>query len=265
MTATELAKQNAKIIMGCRNIETGKTAQEEIRSQSGNENVVLKNLDLSSLESVRKFAEEVRKEEEKIDLLINNAGVMGIEFGTTVDGYEKQFAINHLGHFLLTNLLLDLIKKAESGRIISVASRVASFGKTNFEDVNYERSSYGAFESYSRSKLANVLFANELSRRLEGTKVTAYSLHPGVVKTELYRNQGSVTKFLLAPARLFMKTPKQGAATTLYCALTDGIEKHSGKYFSGSKLTSFPSKGSDEEIAGKLWDLSEKLVGLKEE
>ena len=245
-------------------MEAAKAAQEDIKLQSGNNDIVLKKLDLGSFESVKQFATEVNQEEEKIDLLINNAGVMGIDFGLTVDGYEKQFAVNHLGHFLLTNLLLDLVKKADSARIIVVASKMAKMGKTNFDDVNYEKSSYGPYTSYARSKLANILFVNELSRQLEGTKVTAYSLHPGVVKTELYRNQFSITKFLFFPARLFMKSPEQGAATTLHCALTEDIEKHSGKYFADSKLASFHSKGFDKELAGNLWDLSERLVGLKE-
>ena len=262
VTALELAKQSAKIIMGCRNLETAKVAQEEIKSQSGNDNIILKKLDLSSFASVREFAAEVNQEEEKIDLLINNAGIMSVGFGLTEDGYEKQFAVNHLGHFLLTHLLLDLVKKAESARIVVLASRVASRGSTDFEDVNYEKSTYGPNSSYSRSKRANVLFANELSRRLEGTQVTAYSLHPGIVKTELFRNLPGVARFFLTPARAFMKTVEQGAKTTLYCALKEGIEEHSGQYFAGSKLASFPH---DKELAGKLWDLSERLVGIKEQ
>ncbi|XP_066923113.1 retinol dehydrogenase 11-like [Clytia hemisphaerica] len=264
VTALKFAQQGAKIIMGCRNMETGKQAQEEIKKQSENENVVLKKLDLGSLQSVREFSEEVLKEEEKIDLLINNAGIMGTKFGLTVDGYEQQFAVNHLGHFLLTNLLLELLKKAESARVIVLASTYGKLGLPNFDDVNYEKTSYRPYKSYDRSKLANVLFANELARRLEGTNVTTYSVHPGVVKTELYRDQKSITKFFMAPFRVFMKTPEQGAATTLYCALEEGIEQHSGLYFADSKLASFPGKGFDEESAKNLWELSEELVKLKE-
>ena len=261
VTALELAKQSAKIIMGCRNMEAGKAAQADIKSESGNDNVILKKLDLGSFTSVREFATEVNQEEEKIDLLINNAGIMGGDFGLTEDGFERQFAVNHLGHFLLTHLLLDLVKKAESARIVVVSSKMASGGSTDFEDVNYEKSTYRPYSSYSRSKRANVLFANELSRRLEGTQVTAYSLHPGVVQTELFRNQSTITRFFMTPARFFFKTVEQGAKTSLYCALKEGIEQHSGQYFAGCKLASFPH---NKELAGKLWDLSEKLVGIKE-
>ena len=263
ITALELAKLGAKIIMGCRNQQSGEEAKQSIITDSKNDNIILKKLDLSSFESVRAFANEVMQEEERIDILVNNAGVMALPFGLTVDGFEKQFAINHLGHFLLTNLLLDLLKKSDAARVVVVASKMAKISTTNFDDINYENNRYSPYPAYARSKLANILFVSELSRRMEGTNVTTYSVHPGVVKTELYRDQRAITKAFMWPARFFMKTPEQGAATTLYCALEQGIEENSGRYFAGKKVESLPVKYTDKELAAKLWEMSEKMTKLQ--
>jgi len=263
VTALELAKKGAKIIMGCRNQESGEEAKQAIITDSENENVILKKLDLGSFDSIRSFANEVIQEEVKIDILINNAGVMALPLGLTIDGFEKQFAINHLGHFLLTNLLLDLLKKSDAARIVTVSSKVAKVSTTNFDDINYENTRYAPYAAYAKSKLANILFTSELSRRMEGTNITTYSLHPGVVKTELYRDLHAITKAFLWPARLFMKTPEQGAATTLYCALEQGIEKYSGRYFADKKVENLPAKYTDKELATKLWEMSEEMTKLQ--
>lgn len=251
--------------MACRNTETAQIAKEFIVKETQNESVFVARLDLGSLDSIRNFSEEIKKSEEKIDFLINNAGVMAVPRSLTIDGFEQHFGINHLGHFLLTNLLLDRLKSAESARIVTLSSRMASNGSIDFSDLNYEKRSYGPYMAYSQSKLANVLFTSELARRLEGSNVTAYSVHPGVVSTELYRNQRKITKFFMWPVhKLFMKTPEQGTQTTLYCALEKGIEKHSGKYFADSKLGTLPSKCFDGDTAAKLWGVSEKMVGLSD-
>ena len=187
-TAVDLAKRNARVILACRSVERGETAAVEVRKRSGNDNVVFVQLDLASLDSVRKFSARILEEEPRIDILINNAGVMALpERQLTKDGFEMQFGTNHLGHFLLTNLLLDRIKEAPSARIVNVSSLAHSFGKIDFDNLNSEKS-YGAWQAYGAAKLANILFTRSLAKRLKGTDVTTNSLHPGSINTELTRN-----------------------------------------------------------------------------
>jgi NAD(P)-dependent dehydrogenase (short-subunit alcohol dehydrogenase family) len=187
-TAVDLAKRNARVILACRSVERGETAAVEVRKRSGNNNAVFVQLDLASLDSVRKFAAKILEEEPRIDILINNAGVMAIPNRTlTQDGFEMQFGTNHLGHFLLTNLLLDRIKEAPSARIVSVSSKASEQGRLDLSDLNSEKS-YSEWYAYGASKLANVLFTRSLAKRLQGTRVTANVLHPGVIVTELTRS-----------------------------------------------------------------------------
>jgi len=187
-TAIDLAKRNARVILACRSQEKGKKAEVYVRRESGNENVHFRLLDLSSFTSIRKFAKEVLEEESRIDILINNAGVMYCPYTETEDGFETQFGVNHLGHFLLTNLLLDRIKKAPEGRIVNVSSLGHTLAKgLNLDTIN-SKDKYNPYDAYHKSKLANVLFTKALAKRLEGTSVTTNSLHPGVVDTELGRH-----------------------------------------------------------------------------
>ena len=187
-TAIDLAKRNARVILACRSEEKGKKAEVDVRRESGNSDVHFHQLDLSSFESIRKFAKEVLEEESSVDILINNAAVMMCPYMKTVDGFETQFGVNHLGHFLLTNLLLDRIKQAPEGRIVNVSSVAHTFcGPLNLDTINSE-DKYSAINAYNQSKLANVLFTRELAKRLEGTNVITTSLHPGAVDTELQRH-----------------------------------------------------------------------------
>ena len=187
-TAVDLAKRNARVILACRSVERGETAAVEVRKRSGNDNVVFVQLDLASLDSVRKFAAKILEEEPHIDILINNAGVMAIpKRMLTQDGFEMQFGTNHLGHFLLTNLLLDRIKEAPSARIVNVSSKAHIRGNLDFDNLNSEKS-YTPWLAYGNSKLANILFTRSLAKRLEGTGVMTNSLHPGLIMTELSRH-----------------------------------------------------------------------------
>ena len=187
-TAIELAKRKAKVILACRNPERGREAERDVRIKSGSEDVVYRHLDLASLSSVHEFSKSILQEETHIDILINNAGIMACPQWRTEDGFEMQFGVNHLGHFLLTNLLLDKLKEAPSARIINVASLGYKYCKeVKFHDLNSEKD-YKPHSVYYHSKLANVLFTRELARRLIGTNVTANSLHPGVIRTELGRH-----------------------------------------------------------------------------
>ena len=187
-TAVDLAKRNARVILACRNIERGETAAVEVKKRSGNDNVVFVQLDLSSLDSVRKCATKILEEEPRIDILINNAGVMIIPKRTlTKDGFEMQFGTNHLGHFLFTNLLLNRIKEAPSARIVNVSSTAYKRGSIDLDNLNSEQS-YSRIPVYCKSKLANILFTRSLAKRLQGTNVTTNALHPGGIRTGLQRH-----------------------------------------------------------------------------
>ncbi|OWF50392.1 retinol dehydrogenase 12-like [Mizuhopecten yessoensis] len=261
-TAKELSARGARVVMACRDVKKATEAAETVKTFSGNTDVSIQRLDLASLESVRKFAERMNEKEERIDILINNAGVMMCPKWKSEDGYEMQFAVNHLGHFLLTNLLLDRMKKSAPARIINVSSSAHYRGKINFDDINSDKD-YSSMAAYAQSKLANVLFTKELSKRLQGTGVTTNALHPGVVNTELPRHvQARITIiFLLGPIiKPFLKTPLQGAQTNLHCALDENLDNVSGKYFSDCAEKG-PSKAAlVDEDAKRLWQLSEEMV-----
>lgn len=209
-TATDLARRGARVILACRNTEKGEEATLAVREKSGNDNVVFRLLDLASFESIRQFASKILEDEPRIDILINNSGVMGCPYTKTKDGFEMQFGVNHLGHFLLTHLLLDRLKEAPTARIINVSSVAHSFvNGIIFDDLDSKKS-YTVHSAYFRSKLANILFTRSLAKRLTGTSVTANSLHPGSVRTELYRHmangiltQASENNCSSAPACLY--------------------------------------------------------------
>ena len=263
-TAVDLARRGARVIIGCRNLLKGKEALNEIKERSGNSNVFLEELDLASLKSVRTFADKILNRESRLDVLINNAGVMMCPYQKTEDGFEMQFGTNHLGHFLLTMLLLDRLKRSQPSRIINVSSSAHRMGsdKINFADINFEKS-YDRWAAYYNSKLANVLFTRELSKRLEGTHVTVNALHPGVVTTELQRHM-FLSSSLFYPIRWYMfKTAEQGAQTSIYCAVSEEMEGVSGKYLRDCAIVKESKGAQDDEAAKKLWDLSMNMVGLE--
>ena len=215
-TAVDFAQRNGRVILACRSEEKGEAAVELVKKRSGNNNVLFMQLDLASLESVRSFSARALDSEAHIDILVNNAGVMACPSMKTVDGFEMQFGVNHLGHFLLTNLLLDRMKEAPSARIVNVSSSAHRSGKINFDDLNSTKN-YNRFSAYGRSKLANILFTRSLAKRLEGTKVIANVLHPGLIKTELARhinvlivsnNQFSLTYYSFSYAACRTDTPR---------------------------------------------------------
>ncbi|XP_072023833.1 retinol dehydrogenase 11-like [Amphiura filiformis] len=269
-TARDLANRGARVILACRDVGKAQKAADYVRESTGNENIVIRKLDLASLASIRQFAKETLEEEDRLDILINNAGVMMCPRWETEDGFEMQMGTNHFGHFLLTMLLLDLIKKSAPSRIVNVSSegyRIAKSG-IDFEDIHHT-TSYGPAEAYGRSKLANVLFTTELAKRLDGTGVTSYAVHPGAVETELSRNLPSaypIMFFLLRLASpiiwLLLKTPVQGAQTNIYCAVDESLRDVSGKYYSDCTEKETGKEANDEAAAKRLWDVSVKLVGL---
>ncbi|KAM9410643.1 retinol dehydrogenase 11 [Pholidichthys leucotaenia] len=265
-TALDMAQRGARVILACRDMTRARIAADEIRQKSGNGNVVVKKLDLASLQSVRDLAKDVEENEERLDILINNAGIMMCPKWMTEDGFEMQFGVNHLGHFLLTNSLLDLLKKSAPSRIVIVSSIAHDRGKIHFDDINLDKD-YDAVKSYRQSKLANVLFCRELAARLEGTGVTVYSLHPGVIRTELTRHMFATLwkRLLFKPLMMMIKTPWEGAQTTVYCAVEESLENVSGLYYRQVHDCA-PKKPApqamDDATAKKLWDLSASMVGL---
>ncbi|XP_019643816.1 PREDICTED: retinol dehydrogenase 13-like [Branchiostoma belcheri] len=269
-TARDLAKRGARVILACRDPKRAEEAAAEIRKDTGNGNVVVEKLNLASLNSVREFAAKFNADESRLDILINNAGIMTCPQWRTEDGFEMQFGTNHLGHFLLTNQLLDKLKTSAPSRVVTVASSGHAVGHIHFDDINLEES-YTPIKAYGQSKLANVLFTKELARKIKGTGVTAYSLHPGGINTGLQRHLGdsygwwfTLIKPLFAGGlSLFGKTPQQGAQTTIHCAVSEGLETSSGLYFTDCAPKEPIPEAKDEAVAKKLWELSEKMVGLK--
>lgn len=258
-TAIDLAKRGARVIMACRDMERGQAALKEVIENSANDNVSCMKLDLSDTKSIREFADNINKGEEKLNILLNNAGVMVCPYGKTADGFEMQIGVNHMGHFLLTYLLLDLIKRSAPARIINVSSMAHQYGSINLADINSEKS-YDKSRAYAQSKLANVLFTRSLAKRLEGTGVTAYSLHPGVVQTDLWRHLTGPQQMVMKVVTPFTKSSEQGAQTSIYCAVEPSLENESGGYYSDCAPAKCSAKAQDDDLAQKLWELScEKL------
>ncbi|XP_034435640.1 retinol dehydrogenase 14b [Hippoglossus hippoglossus] len=262
----ELLKLQARVIMACRDRGSAEEAARDIRRTAGAEQgeVVVKHLDLASLGSVRRFCEEISQEESKIDVLVNNAGLYQCPHMMTEDGFEMQLGVNHLGHFLLSHLLLDLLKTSAPSRIVVVSSKLYKYGHINFDDLNSE-SDYNKASCYSQSKLANLLFTLELARRLEGTGVTVNALTPGIVRTRLGRHVQipllAKPLFYLA-SLIFFKSPLEGAQTPLYLACSPEVEGVSGKCFANCEEEELMAKATDDQAAKKLWDISSRMVGL---
>jgi retinol dehydrogenase-14 len=266
-TALGLATMGAHVaIIGRDRRRTDDTARE-IRTAGGDQVDVFV-ADLSSQSEVRRLAEEVLDRYTHIDVLINNVGGYWKTRHVTVDGLELTFALNHLAPFLLTNLLIDRLKQSAPARVVTVSSNAQTQGRIDFDDLQGEKSYSGA-RAYSQSKLANVLFTYELARRLQGTPlpdqaiVTANALHPGVVSTSFgTEDPASVQRVFIPFLRAFMKTPAQGAATSIHVASAPDLEQVTGRYFANSKLKRSSKSSYDEAAAARLWRVSGDLVGL---
>lgn len=260
-TATGLAKLGAQMVLVGRNKVKTEAAVAEVKAQSGNDAITYLLADLSSLKEVRKLAEEFKRQYSKLDVLINNAGAIFLQRRLTVDGYEMTFGLNHLNYFLLTNLLLDLLKAQPQARIVNVSSRAHYRGHINFDDLQSTKGFFNGLNVYGNSKLANVLFTYELARRLKGTQVTANCLHPGFVASGFAQNNGFFVNFVL-PFMGQRLTNEQGARTSVYLASSPEVEGVSGKYFHYDATERRSSDESyDETVAKRLWEVSEKLVG----
>ena len=258
--ALGIARTGGTVVMVCRDQSKGETAKEEIISGTGNKKVELMLADLSSLESVRKLARGYLATHDKLNLLVNNAGVIIGKHKITPEGLEETFVVNYLSHFLLTNLLLDTLKKSAPSRIVNVTSSAHYNGHMNFADLQGEKR-YSAMNSYSNTKLAQVLFTYELARRLAGTGVTANAVHPGTVRTN-WGDEAGILGIGIRMARPFMATPEKGAETPLHLATSKDVEGVTGKYFASKKEKKSSEESYREDVAEKLWDVSMKLCGL---
>lgn len=248
-TAAELALMNAHVVIHGRSKERVASAVNELQEITRNKNITGFVSDFSSLRNVKNSVSDLIPKLEKLDVLINNAGVYMNSRVLSAEGFEMTFAVNHLAHFLLTNELLPLIRKSEKGRIVHVSSMTHTSGVMDFDNLNSERS-FSPYSAYCLSKLANVLFSNELANRLNGSGITSNSLHPGVIGTKLLR----------AGFKIQGDTIKKGAETSVYLASSPEIDNISGKHFVNNKIAPYHPAADDKAILKNFWELSEKMI-----
>lgn len=267
-TARELAKRGGKVILACRDLEKCEHVKMELIEDTFNRNIHCRKLDLGSIKSIKEFAKITNETETRIDILINNAGVMLDNREVTEDGFEKHLGVNYLGHFLLTNLLLEKLIASAPSRVVNVASIGYSTTRIPFTDLN-GATYFNSKDAYKQSKLAVVMFTHELSKRLQNSGVTVNAVQPGLVETELRRHfpahKSYISGTILKPIwMLAFKTPVQGAQTTIHCALDTGIAGQTGKMFSECTEVNISADAMDEEKCKRLWAISEKWTRLKE-
>jgi NAD(P)-dependent dehydrogenase (short-subunit alcohol dehydrogenase family) len=261
-TARTLFEKGFQVIVVGRNESKLKQTISDLEKNNKDVSVDSFLCDLSSQESIRQLSKDIYAKYEHIDVLINNAGLIIAPRKTTVDGLEYTFALNHLGYFLLTGLLLDLLIAGKSARIINVSSQAHQSGQIHFDDLMLERN-YSAMKAYSQSKLANVLFTYELAKKLKGTGITVNCLHPGAVRSNFGMELPGLMKVILLIARPFLINSRKGAITPIYLASSPEVEGVTGKYYIKKQLTMSSRESNDEEVAGKLWEVSEQLTHFK--
>lgn len=259
-TVRALSDMGAKVIMLCRSEKRGTEALEKLSSEKYRD-LELILCDLGNYDSIRAFANIVRRGYDNIDILVNNAGFISLDRQETGEGLERQFGINHIGHFLLTMSLLDLM--GEGGRIVNIASGAHKAGKIHFDDINLTKG-FNVIKAYSQSKLANVLFTRELARRVKDRGITVNCCHPGAVATNIGIDRdtgfGKTVTRLLKP---FFQTPEQGARTAIFLASDDSVSDVTGEYFYKCRIAKSSKRSKDMELAKKLFEFSEELTGLQ--
>jgi NAD(P)-dependent dehydrogenase (short-subunit alcohol dehydrogenase family) len=266
VTAAELAAKGANVTMVARDRAKGAAALSEAKQRSGSDDIEVLYADLASLAEVRALAAEFLSKHDALHVLVNNAGAMNTQRAETRDGFEMTIGVNHLAHFLLTDLLLDTLKASPPARIVNVSSIAHYGGWMVFEDLQLTRLYIGMF-AYAQSKLANVLHAYELARRLEGTGVTANALHPGAVRTGFGKNEGGAMESLVDMAQtltpwLFI-SPEQGAETSIHLASSPDVEGETGRYYDSKRSVPSSFVSYDRRTQQRLWEVSEELVGSR--
>lgn len=261
-TARALLKEGFRVVMVCRSKEKAEAAREELINDTGNKNADILLCNLNSMQHVADTAQQLKNKYSRIDLLVNNAGILPDGERTLTDeGLEYTFAVNHMAYFLMTRELLPLLKNTPGSRVINVASDAHNAGEFNPGNIQLEKG-YSTMKAYGNSKLFNIMFTWQLAKELEGSGTTTFSLHPGVVNTNFASNSNSWFAKLFNIGRIFMISPEKGAKTSVYLCTEKGIESHSGKYFKNSKIRK-PGVGAayDDDACRELWDISEMLLG----
>ncbi|MBT8453627.1 MAG: SDR family oxidoreductase [Deltaproteobacteria bacterium] len=259
-TAFALAERGARLHLLCRNPTKATALRDALLSRYADLSVELYLADLGNFAEVRGAASAFMKRDEPLDVLINNAGVINTRRILLDNGQEQMFAVNHLGHFLLTTLLFDRLKQAEQGRVVVVASEAYRFCRgIRFDDLQWNKG-FSAFPTYGHSKLANILFTRELAERLRGTHVTANALHPGGVRSQLGAQNTWWAGHLLVLVKPFLRTAERGAETSVYLATSDEVARTSGEYFYNCRPKKLKPSARDRAEAQRLWELSERLV-----
>jgi len=261
-TATELANMGATVVMVIRNRERGEAARVEIIKKTGNSSTDLMICDLSSMESIRQFAEAFKKKYDRLHVLINNAGAVFEDRQVTIDGFERTLAVNYLAPFLLTHELLPLLQSSAPSRVINITSGLHTAGKIDFDDLQSKKK-YNSTTAYANAKLMVVMFTYELARRLEGTFVTVNVVHPGFVATNLGRNTGSIrSSIMFTLMRPFQISSKKGAETSVYLASSSEVEGLTGRYFKRKQESTSSPASYDKQMQKRLWDATIELLGL---
>ncbi len=259
-TAKDLASQGAFIVMVCRNEDKAEVAKNSILASTPSAGIDIVLCDFSAQIEIEKAAEIISVKYDHIDLLINNHGFIAAERNETVDGLEETFAVNHIGYFLFTNLLLDKLKAAPKARIVNVASDAHRAGEFNPDNIQL-KTGYSAMKAYGNSKLFNILFTKELADRLKDTTITVNCLHPGVIRSNFGSGSNFLVRMFWKIAAPFMISPEQGAQTTIYLATSDDVEEANGAYFKNKKAIAPRAIAQDMDAAKKLWDISNELCG----
>jgi len=260
-TALGLAKLDSRLILVGRDAGRAEETSAAIRGATGRKDVEIVLGDFASQTDVRRVADELLARTQAIHVLVNNAGVTMLKRTTTPDGLETTFAVNHLGYFLLTGLLLPRLRAGAPARIVNVASDAHRFGKLDLDDLQNEKG-FAAMRVYGQSKTANILFTRELARRLEGTGVTVNALHPGAVATRLGRGNGPLFDLLQRAVGIFMRSPERGAETSIHLASAPELERVTGRYFVDKREKQPSPHATDDATARRLWEISEKLTGF---
>ncbi|CAF1491833.1 unnamed protein product [Adineta ricciae] len=264
--AHDLARRGARVIMACRDMKKCEEAREKIVVDSFNTNVVCRECDLASIESIKNFAEQINKDEKYLHLLINNAGVMWHPSKLTKDGFEQHLGVNYLGHFLLTNLLAEKLSKCSPSRIVNLTSSMYKRGQIDFDDLNNSKKTFNAKIAYEQAALAIVMATQEFCRQYPNSGVTAICVNPGITRTDIARHtidKSFFSRVIIGPVlKAFMKTPMQGAQAVLQCALDPKLDGQCGKYFSDMKEEPIEVNAKNEKDAKRLWLISERWTRL---
>jgi NAD(P)-dependent dehydrogenase (short-subunit alcohol dehydrogenase family) len=262
VTARALAQQGYRVVLLARDARKAEDAAAEVRGAAGHTLVETLLCDLSVQAQIRAAAEELKRRHDRLHVLVNNAGAIFMKHRVTPDGIEQTFAVDHLAYFLLTNLLLDVLEASAPARVVNVASAASVVGHIDFDDLQ-SKARYKGARAYANAKLANILFSNELARRLAGTGVTSNALHPGAIASQFGQNDRGIFALAMKVSRPFLISEEKGARTSIYLATSPEVEGVTGQYFVNCKSRKPPRQALDEGVARRLWEVSAKMTGVQ--